>query len=72
MPSLVWNLRGGGSSRFQGRRLLKLGESGMKLLEEDPHARSAIGYEKCIRCLHELLAVKVRKSTIRRLVARLD
>jgi transposase len=47
-----------------------LGESGMKLLEEDLHARPAITYEKRAELLERLLGVRVSKSTICRAIRR--
>ena len=49
----------------------KLSGSGMKLLEEDLHARPAVTYEKRADLLYELLGVRVSKATICRTVGRL-
>ena len=49
----------------------KLDGSGVKLLEEDLHARPAVTYEKRADLLYELLGVRVSKSTICRIVRRL-
>ena len=49
----------------------KLSGSGMKLLEEDLHARPAVTYEKRADLLNELLGVRVSKATICRTVRRL-
>src|SRR5918993_1160730 len=49
----------------------KLDESGMKLLEEDLHARPAVTYEKRADLLYELLGIRVSKATICRMVKRL-
>ena len=49
----------------------KLSGSGMKLLEEDLHARPAVTYEKRADLLNELLGVRVSKATICRMVRRL-
>jgi transposase len=49
----------------------KLGGSGMKLLEEDLHARPAVTHEKRADLLCELLGVRVSKATICRMIERL-
>ena len=49
----------------------KLGESGMKLLEQDLHVRPAVTYEKRATLLCELLGVKVSRATICRMIRRL-
>ncbi len=49
----------------------KLDGSGVKLLEEDLHARPALTYEKRADLLYELLGLRVSKSTICRMVRRL-
>ena len=49
----------------------KLDGSGVKLLEEDLHARPAVTHEKRADLLYELLGVRVSKSTICRIVGRL-
>src|ERR687894_91169 len=49
----------------------ELDGSGMRLLEEDLHSRPAVTYEKRADLLCELLGVRVSKSTICRMVARL-
>jgi transposase len=49
----------------------KLNESGMKLLEEDLHARPAVTYKQRADLLHQLLGVMVSKATICRVVKRL-
>ncbi len=49
----------------------KLGESGMKLLEEDLRARPAVTYEERADLLCERLGVKVSKATIYRVIKRL-
>src|SRR5215218_784669 len=50
----------------------KLGESGMKLLEEDLYDRPAVTYKKRADLLCELLGVRVSKATICRMVGRLN
>ncbi len=50
----------------------KLDGSGVKLLEEDLHAHPAVTYEKRADLLYELLGVRVSKSTICRIVRRLN
>ena len=52
-------------------RKSKLNESGMKLLEEDLHARPAVTYKQRADLLHQLLGVMVSKATICRVVKRL-
>jgi transposase len=49
----------------------KLDGSGMRLLEEDLHARLAVTYEKRADLLCELLGIRVSKSTICRTIKRL-
>ena len=49
----------------------KLDGSGMKLLEEDLHARPAVTYENRADLLCELLGIRVSKSTICRAIKRL-
>jgi transposase len=49
----------------------KLGESGIKLLEEDLRVRPAITYEKRADLLCELLGIRVSKATICRMIKRL-
>jgi transposase len=49
----------------------KLGESGMRLLEEDLHERPTVTYENRARLLHRLLAIEVSKATICRAIRRL-
>ena len=49
----------------------KFDESGMKLLEEDLHARPAVTYEKRADLLYKLLGIRVSKATICRMVKRL-
>ena len=49
----------------------KLSGNAMNLLEEDLHSRPTVTYEKRADLLWELLAVKVSKSTICRMVRRL-
>ncbi len=46
----------------------KLGTSGMKLLEEDLHARPAVSYEERAEFLEGFLGVSVSKSTICRMI----
>jgi transposase len=46
----------------------KLHGSGMKLLEEDLHARPTVTYEKRADLLCELLGIRVSKATICRMV----
>lgn len=47
----------------------KLGESGMRLLEEDLHERPTVTYENRARLLHRLLGVEVsKKATICRAI----
>lgn len=41
----------------------KLGESGMRLLEEDLHERPTVTYENRARLLHRLLGIEVSKAT---------
>jgi len=49
----------------------KLGGSGMKLLEEDLHARPAVTYENRASLLCALLGVRVSRATICRMIRRL-
>lgn len=49
----------------------KLGESGMRLLEEDLHERPTVTYENRARLLHRLLGIEVSKATICRAIRRL-
>jgi transposase len=53
----------------------KLGESGMRLLEEDLHERPTVTYEVTYenraRLLHRLLGIEVSKATICRAIRRL-
>ena len=49
----------------------KLGTSGMKLLEEDLHARPAVSYEERVEFLEGFLGVRVSKSTICRMIQRM-
>jgi transposase len=49
----------------------KLGESGMRLLEEDLHERPTVTYENRAQLLHRLLGVEVSKATICRAIRRL-
>jgi transposase len=49
----------------------KLGHSGMKLLEEDLHARPAATYENRAELLHELLGIRVSRATICRTIRRM-
>ena len=49
----------------------KLDENGVKLLEEDLHARPAVSYEKRAEFLGKLLGAKVSKSTICRRIKRM-
>jgi transposase len=49
----------------------KLGQSGMKLLEEDLHARPTVTYEQRADYLFKLLGEQVSTSTICRMIKRL-
>jgi transposase len=49
----------------------KLNQSGMKLLEEDLHARPAVAYKERAEFLQRLLGVRVSKSTICRMIKHL-
>ena len=49
----------------------KLGESGMKLLEQDLHERPSVTYQNRSQLLHQLLGVEVSKATICRAIRRL-
>jgi transposase len=49
----------------------KVGQIGMKLLEEDLHVRPALTYEKRAEFLEGVLGVRVSKSTICRAIRRL-
>src|SRR3712207_1875398 len=49
----------------------KLGQSGMKLLEEDLHARPTVSYEQRADYLFKLLGERVSTSTICRMIKRL-
>jgi transposase len=49
----------------------KLGQSGMKLLEEDLQVRPAVSYEERAEFLYRLLGIRVSKSTICRMIKRL-
>jgi len=49
----------------------KLDTNGMKLLEEDLHARPAVSYEQRAEFLEGLLGVRVSKSTICRMIQRM-
>ncbi len=49
----------------------KLGESGMRLLEEDLHERPTVTYENRARLLHRLVGIEVSKATICRAVKRM-
>ncbi len=49
----------------------KLGQSGMKLLEEDLHARPTLSYEQRADYLFKLLGERVSISTICRMIKRL-
>jgi transposase len=54
-----------------GRESKKLGQSGMRLLEEDLHGRPTVTYEDRARLLHRLLGIEVSKATVCRAVRRL-
>jgi transposase len=49
----------------------KLGQSGMKILEDDLHARPAASYESRAELLCELLGIRVSKATICRTIRRM-
>ncbi len=49
----------------------KLGQSGMRLLEEDLHERPTVTYEDRARLLHQLVGVEVSKATICRAIQRM-
>src|SRR3712207_3168971 len=49
----------------------KLGQSAMKLLEEDIHARPTLSYEQRAHYLFEVLGERVSTSTICRMIKRL-
>ncbi len=49
----------------------KLGQSGMKLLEDDLHARPTLSYEQRADYLFKLLGERVSTSTICRMIKRL-
>ena len=49
----------------------KLGTSGMRLLEEDLHARPAVSYEERADFLEGFLGVRVSRSTICRMIKRM-
>lgn len=49
----------------------KLGESGMRLLEEDLHERPAVTYANRAQLLHRLVGVEVSKATICRAIKRM-
>lgn len=49
----------------------KLGDSGVKLLEEDLQARPAATYQNRAELLHELLGVSVSRATICRTIRRM-
>jgi transposase len=49
----------------------KLGQSGMKLLEDDLHARPTVNYEQRAHYLFKLLGERVSTSTICRMIRRL-
>lgn len=49
----------------------KLGQSGMRLLEEDLHERPAVTYENRAQWLYQLLGVEVSKATICRAIRRM-
>ena len=48
-----------------------VGESGMRLLEEDLHERPTVTHENRARLLHRLLGIEVSKATICRAIRRL-
>ena len=49
----------------------KLGERGMKLLEEDLHTHPAAIYERRADLLYELLGIRVSKATVCRTIKRM-
>jgi transposase len=49
----------------------KLGESGMRLLEEDLYERPTVTYENRAQLLHRLLGVEVSTATICRTIKRM-
>ena len=49
----------------------KLGESGMRLLEEDLHERPAVTYANRAQLLHRLVGVEVSKATVCRAIKRM-
>lgn len=49
----------------------KLGNSGIRLLEEDLHERPSVTYEDRARLLHRLVGIEVSKATICRAIRRL-
>lgn len=49
----------------------KLGQSGMRLLEEDLHERPTVTHEERTRLLHRLLGIEVSKATVCRAIRRL-
>jgi transposase len=49
----------------------KLGQSGMKILEDDLHARPAASYESRAELLCELLGIRVSRDTICRTIRRM-
>jgi transposase len=49
----------------------KLGHSGMKLLEEDLHARPGATYHNRAALLYELLGIRVSRATICRTIRRM-
>ncbi|MDQ4077839.1 MAG: hypothetical protein M3220_16525 [Chloroflexota bacterium] len=49
----------------------KLGESGIRLLEEDLHERPTVTYGNRARLLHRLVGIEVSKATICRAVKRM-
>ncbi len=54
-----------------GKKSKKLGQSGMKLLEDDLHARPTVNYEQRADYLFKLLGERVSTSTICRMIRRL-
>ena len=46
----------------------KLGESGMRLLEEDLHERPTVTYENRAQLLHRLVGIEVSKATVCRAI----
>ncbi len=49
----------------------KLGQSGIRLLEEDLHERPTVTYENRAQLLYRLLGIEVSKATICRAIRRL-